>query len=222
MLHVWTNYPIAEESPDHLYPFGTAQDTFTSPGLAAELVAVGAEEKWHPVIKLVDLGCSGGNWVQTCAEAGIDAVGLEGSDYSYKAARAAWGVISGRLSLCDISRPFTLLDYGRTGSAKAKVHIITAWDVMEHLLPAGIDNVFGILNEHLEKGGLFLGTIATVGSVGPHGIELHQTIRPEQWWLERLSNGGKYEPRPDLVSRFDKVWVREERGSFPFVYQRAK
>jgi ubiquinone/menaquinone biosynthesis C-methylase UbiE len=64
--------------------------------------------------------------------------------------------------------------------------VVTAFDVLEHLIPDEIDEV---LDELARVGRDFVFKIAHF----PHemwGHELHLTVQPEEWWLEKIGRVG--------------------------------
>jgi hypothetical protein len=105
---VRTDYPVADDSPDHLRPRGTAFDNSRNRRFNRKLSALycGLDRP----IRVLDLGCAGGGFVCDCLTDGQVAVGIEGSDYSSRWGRAEWPLLGGRaLFTADITRPFEVV-----------------------------------------------------------------------------------------------------------------
>jgi hypothetical protein len=101
-----TSFPVAFDSPDHLVPHGTAKDNSTN--LMFNLKVEKLFKNLNRLLKVLDLGCSGGGFVRSCIERGCLAVGLEGSDYSKIHRRAEWPILGDYfLFTSDITRPFS-------------------------------------------------------------------------------------------------------------------
>ena len=114
------------------------------------------------------------------ASLGWVAVGLEGSDYSLKHRRANWRALANRnLFTCDISKPFRLLQNGRD----LRFHLVTAWEVLEHIRIEELETVYKNIVTHLEPGGCFIASTSSSTSI-VGGIELHQTRMPNAAWRE--------------------------------------
>ena len=213
-----TKHPIAFESPDHLHPWGTARDNSRNPAFNAKVFNLFEPTVDRP-LKVLDIGCSGGGFVKDMVDAGHVGVGLEGSDYSRRHKRAEWATIPGNLTTCDCSRPFDLLT--RDGGERIQFDLITAWEVLEHLDEAGLDQLFRNLANHLDpERGLFIGSVA-FNSSNEDGEELHQTIQPEAWWLRKIEDAGFRLLEPALLY-FNVDWIRgpiqAALGSFHVVF----
>lgn len=218
MPSVHTAKPVAVDSPDHLYPWGTARDNSISLPFNRKLLA------WIPrkEITALDLGCAGGGFVRSLVKEGCDAYGIEGSDYSKRAGRAEWSVIPARLFTADITEPFKLTwrDWRMAFS------LITAWEVMEHIPEEKVPAVLKNITDNLAPGGVVIMSISTREEV-IDGHRLHLTVRPEGWWLEQFAAAG-FRPHPQVNDYFGRHWVRspadagDAPGSFTLVMTRAK
>lgn len=207
---VETEHPIATASLDHLHPFGTATDNHTSDTFCAKLCEL---LKFTTPPAVLDIGCAGGGMIGDMWRQGWDAVGIEGSDYSQKAGRAEWATLDGIcLFTCDATKPFTIKRSSEDGCFPVRFHVITAWEVLEHIetddLPQFLDNV----KSHLLPGGYFICSIASFAS--PHdGVELHRTILPICDWKELLMDAG-FDRDRESESHFEGQWVRTSTANF--------
>jgi cyclopropane fatty-acyl-phospholipid synthase-like methyltransferase len=111
------------------------------------------------------------NWV---------AAGLEGSDYSLKRKRANWATLAGtNLFTCDITKPYQILQ----GGQPAQFHLITAWEVLEHIATPDLPSLFHWISHHLRDGGLFIASTTGTPDV-VNGVELHQTKMTNPEWKQ--------------------------------------
>jgi len=208
-LCVETVKSIAVDSLDHIHPWGTKQDNSKNLVFNLRLCEwIGLER-----LRILDIGCSGGGFVKSIHDAGVLAVGIEGSDYSKIRARAEWGMIPHRLFTADATAPFTIYD-ARKGSPgnPIKFSVITAWEFIEHIEEADLVGVFDNIERHLERNGV------VIMSVSPnddfvHGVNLHRTVKPFDWWLKTVNAFG-FKHHQSVVAYFapDK-WVRYEENA---------
>ena len=197
---VQTNHPVALDSLDHLRPLGTANDSYRNPRFNQKLFALYPGRQ----LRVTDWGCAGGGFVRDLVDAGHDAVGLEGSNFSLLRRRAEWATIPDRLFTCDISRPFTIQQAGQP----VRFDVITAWEVMEHIptqrLPILCENV----RHHLAPGGLWILSVS-------HSTEDHHvTNRPRPWWEEQFQRE-RFTHHPWLNEYFGQDWVRGPQQDAP-------
>ncbi|OGK16421.1 hypothetical protein A2774_03115 [Candidatus Roizmanbacteria bacterium RIFCSPHIGHO2_01_FULL_39_12c] len=177
-----TKFPIAFNSPEHLTPFGTRFDQSANRRFNLNLYRFFSQTH---LLKVLDLGCAGGNFVKDIIDDGHFAIGLEGSDWSKKFKRAAWAQIPDFLFTCDISKKFTVQMDGKP----IKFDAVTAWEVMEHIKTEGLPALLKNVKNHLEPAGFFIASITSV----PHivdGINLHQTVKSKKWWLKFFNKNG--------------------------------
>lgn len=208
-IEVVTSHPIAVDSPDHLYPVGTAQDNYGSQGFCDDVEAFLSEPR---PLQCLDLGCAGGQAAVDMHLRGHISLGLEGSDYSIRMRRANWPMYHGTvLHTCDLSRPFEIL----LDCDPMQFDLVTAWEFLEHLNPWEVRPLLEWVAGHLAPHGLFAGTIGLEGSsvrMSPqHCAQLHQTIMPVPWWETEFSR--YFEP---IVPCPITHWVRELGESLRF------
>lgn len=177
MFKIITDTPVALTSPDHIEPWGTARDNNSNLDYIQEI-----ENLFKKPVKVMDLGCSGGQLIKDFLDSGNIAIGLEGSDYSVKNQRVNWPELHNKnLFTCDISKPFQVL----YNDQPYKCNCISAWEVIEHLTKEGLDIMFKNIINHLEDNGFFVGTISVKPEI-INGVILHQTVMPESEWKEFL------------------------------------
>ena len=182
-LEIRTAHPIALLSADHVHPRGTANDDTRHPRFVSA-----CERRFPRPLSHLDLGCAGGGLVWDFLLAGHYSYGIEGSDFSRINRRGFWRVVPEQLFTADITEPFALLDAEGT---PRDFHVITAWEVLEHLpeerLPGFLENI----RRSLRGDGLFIASIATFPDEDAvTGAVWHVTIRPREWWLALFAAHG--------------------------------
>ncbi|MBT7349980.1 hypothetical protein HN803_04250 [candidate division WWE3 bacterium] len=206
-FRVETEYPIAFDSPDHLYPWGTRRDNTTNETFVQDLISrFLSESKIH----VIDLGCSGGGLINNWLDHTDYAIGLEGSDYSAIHHRAEWPALYNKnLFTCDVSRPYQIM----YDDKPYKANVITAWELIEHIEPTRIDQFFKMIDNHLSIDGIFVGSGST-DSDKPDGVELHLSRHEKPFWDEHAEKlNFKNIPYPFATS------VRD--SSFLFCYKKT-
>jgi 2-polyprenyl-3-methyl-5-hydroxy-6-metoxy-1,4-benzoquinol methylase len=188
---VETNHRVAFESPDHLAPKGTAENNSTNKKFVLHMDEYLRRElkAGTKTLNFMDLGCSGGQLVADFMKMKWNGVGLEGSDYSLKFKRANWATLANtHLFTCDITKPYQVTVDGKPG----QFHLITAWEVMEHLPTPLLDEVFTQIRKHLAPGGYFVASTTETSDIH-EGLELHQTQWNNAQWREYVAKN-----HPDL------------------------
>lgn len=205
-----TDYPIAYESLDHLYPHGTIRDNTRYPRFVEKCEELLGEKE---ELSFLDLGCSGGGMVLEAALRGHISMGLEGSDCSKKEQRAEWRLLGDRLQTCDITKPFRL---ERADGSVKKFNIITAWEVMEHIRESDLPQLLLNIKNHLSDHGYFVASIANWEDIDPvSGINWHVTLHEYEWWVQQFEKAG-FEIHSDLFEPIDMA-----RGTYnpPHCYE---
>ena len=177
-----TETPVALDTDDHNKPWGTAQDNTRSPRFVRA-----CERHFGRQLTFLDLGCSGGGLVLDFILRGHAAYGIEGSDYSQRAARAEWRMLPNNLFTADITRPFKLRH--PVGDAPIRCDVISMWEVIEHIAADDLPCLFQNVVQHLKTDGIFIGSIALVAD-DHGGASYHRTVQPQQWWEERFRQLG--------------------------------
>jgi predicted TPR repeat methyltransferase len=174
-FRVETEFPIAFDSPDHLYPWGTKRDNNTNEGFIRDIISRFLSDN---KVRVIDLGCSGGGLIKNWLDYTEYAIGLEGSDYSVKHERAEWPELHNKnLFTCDVTRPYQIM----YDDKPYKANIITAWELIEHIEPTRVDDFFKMIDNHLEVDGIFVGS-GTDSSDCPEGQELHLSPYEKSFW----------------------------------------
>jgi SAM-dependent methyltransferase len=166
-----TKHPVAFESPDHLIPWGTSRDNSTNKKFVNFMRNRILRENPQVTLGSLDLGCSGGQLVADFRSFGWLAVGLEGSDFSLKHKRANWPALAGKnLFTCDITKPFKLTSRGQP----VQFHLVTMWEVLEHIKTDDLPQLFNNIAAHLAPGGYFIASTTSEPDIHD-GVDLHQT-----------------------------------------------
>jgi 2-polyprenyl-3-methyl-5-hydroxy-6-metoxy-1,4-benzoquinol methylase len=199
-----TEFPIAYESPDHIAPLGTKNDNSIYIPFNLKLYQLMIRKFSKNKIAVLDLGCSGGGFVQSILEDGHFAIGLEGSDYSKNIKRAAWRIIPNNLFTCDISKDFNILN---SIESNFKFDVITAWELMEHFKEKDLTTVLDNIRRHLSMEGFFICSICTVEDIDPvSGLHWHQTVKEKTWWENLFFRHGFEIIEQDIIGNGD--WLR--------------
>lgn len=204
-----TEYPVAYESNDHIVPHGTIRDDTRYPRFihACEMYFKDMDK-----LAFADLGCSSGGIVLDALLRGHEAVGLEGSDESFKQQRAHWRVIPNNLFTCDVTKPFTLKKDG----IRKEFDVISAWEMLEHIRESDLDILLKNIKDHLKLGGIFVGSIANWDDIDEKtGVNWHVNLHPYEWWSEKFKTFG-FEIITEKFSPYDMA-----RGTYnpPHCYE---
>jgi 2-polyprenyl-3-methyl-5-hydroxy-6-metoxy-1,4-benzoquinol methylase len=209
-IRVETKNPIAFESPDHKIPWGTMRDNSSNKKFVNFMAARIQGEVSDPLLGALDLGCSGGQLVKDFSDIGWLAVGLEGSDFSLKHKRANWPALAGKnLFTCDITKPFAIT----AGGQPAKFHLITMWEVLEHIQTNDLKQLFDNITNHLAGGGYFIASTTSAPDIHD-GVDLHQTKWPNAQWREWITKNYPYLEHVDLGLKYYQFVRHNEELSF--------
>ncbi len=217
-IHVLTEKPVAYDSPDHIQPFGTANDNSINKRFNRKLLRLIPPAE----IRLLDIGCSGGGFVKSILDAGGFAIGIEGSDFSQKRKRAEWATIPDNLFTADVTVPFKAVQQSSSTEAEVQIqfNVITAWEFFEHISQQGLPGVVDNILQHLAPNGLVIVSVAPYEDI-ENGVVLHQTVQPRAWWIAKFQELG-LQYREEFMNYFTYDWVRggPHRASFTLVLSR--
>ena len=178
-----TQFPVAFESPDHIAPKGTAVNNSTNKKFILYMDAKLHREFGNITCRMMDLGCAGGQTIADFMKLGWQGAGLEGSDFSLKHRRANWATLANtHLFTCDITKPYQVKLDGKPTT----FHLITAWEVMEHIPTPDLMQVITNIRNHLEPGGYFIASTTETSDIH-EGLELHQTRWTNLEWREYMA-----------------------------------
>lgn len=210
-VNVKTDRPIAYESPDHLVPWGTRRDNSRNRRFNQKLYRLFGEQRGP--LWIADLGCSGGGFVKDCLDDGCVAVGIEGSDFSKRFRRAEWRTIPEYLFTADITTPFEIVGEFADGQKPLLFDAVTSWEVMEHIHERDLPGVAANVKKHLRPGGLWIMSVSSRDDY-VNGVNLHQTVKPAQWWIEMFREHGLHH-NEDYVRYFNTQYIRGPKYSAP-------
>lgn len=203
-----TNFTVATDSPDHIYPQGTRN------------VAGGPYYDWingfNPFvdevqeyfqktdIRVLDLGAASGCLVNDFLLKGADAIGLEGSTWPIDNDRSNWKLYhNDRLFTCDLGKPFSIYH----DDQPAKFDLICAWEVIEHLPPKELNDFADNVYNHLDDNGIFCFSLSPwfEPSVHDSSINLHLSyqITSKQEWKNIFH---KFEFVGPVSETHDSAW----------------
>lgn len=205
-----TKNPIAFESPDHLVPWGTMRDNSTNKKFVDFMARRIRSEIPNATLGALDLGCSGGQLVKDFRDLNWLAVGLEGSDFSLRHKRANWATLAGtNLFTCDITKPFRITEHRE----QAKFHLITMWEVLEHIQEADLNQLFDNITNHLAVGGYFIASTTSAPDIHD-GVDLHQTKWSNSQWKQWLAQNYPMLVPVDLGLKYYQFVRHNEERSF--------
>lgn len=216
VIRLDTKHAVAFESPDHLIPWGTSRDNSTNKKFVKVMRERIEREFPKATFGALDLGCSGGQLVADFRSLGWLAVGLEGSDFSLKHGRANWPALAGgNLFTCDVTKPFKITVNGQP----AKFHLITMWEVLEHIPTQNLPQLFDNIVSHLENGGYFIASTTSAPDIHD-GVDLHQTKWTNDQWRQWLSEMHPELETIDLNLKYYQFVRHNEELSF-LTYKKA-
>jgi len=181
-----TEYPVAIDSPDHIAPAGTVVDNRTE-----ENYVRAVKEYFGENLKVLDLGCAGGQMITDFADEGYTAVGLEGSTHVLHGAGSHnWKKYHNKnLFNVDLAKPFQLKEDGED----LKFNFIHSWDVIEHIHPDDLGIWFDNVKNHLTDDGVFCCVLASVPDYEVKDGELvirHRSMFNSAEWVNIFFDNG--------------------------------
>ncbi len=77
---------------------------------------------------------------------------------------------------------------------------------MEHIHERDLGGVVDNVKKHLRPGGIWIMSVALCDDFH-NGVNLHQTVKPERWWVQKLESLG-VRCVPDYVRYFNTQFLR--------------
>jgi len=110
---------------------------------------------------------------------------------------------------CDITKPFKIT----SRQQPAKFHLVTMWEVLEHIPTSDLPPLFDNITAHMARGGYFVASTTSDPDVH-NGVDLHQTKWTNAEWLQWLrKNYPSLEP-VNLGLSFYQFVRHNSEGSF--------
>ena len=157
MYKLTTDFPVAIDSPDHIYPQGTKNNQggpyYEWSSGHNPFVDEVVDYFKKPILRVLDLGAASGYLVSDFLRKGCQTVGLEGSNWPIINNVSNWKELKNKnLFTCDISKPFQLFESDK----EAKFDLINAWEVIEHIAPKDLATFADNVYKHLADDGIFV------------------------------------------------------------------
>lgn len=205
MYKLITDFEVAVDSPDHLYPQGTKN------------ILGGPYYEWadghnpfvdevvdyfkKPTLRVLDLGAASGYLVSDFLSRGCQTVGLEGSNWPILNKVCNWEKFENKnLFTCDISKPFQLFE----SDVEAKFDLINAWEVIEHIAPEDLPTFADNVYKHLSDEGIFVFSLSPwfePSKIDPKiNLHLSYQINKKAQWKEIFN---KFEFVGPLSEKYD-------------------
>jgi hypothetical protein len=204
-----TNHPIALTSPDHLRPYGIKENNSSNPLFNAKLYQLAGRKK----LKICDVGCAGGGFVNSVLSDGHFAVGIDGSDYAKLHNLGCWGYLPNNLFTADATKPFYFIDDDKK---RIKFNYISFFDVLEHFTQEDLSGVLNNIIDNLLEDGAVICSINTASAAHVEVIEKqgscgrgkhHQNVKPPEYWDQTFADHGFVNNREKL-DYFEGQFIR--------------
>ena len=130
----------------------------------------------NPKAYILDIGCGHGECIEDFIRDGYNAIGIDGNP-NYAKYSPIWKNIPDYLFRCDLGKPFRLEEDGELVLFDA----ITSWECFEHIRELDIDQLLCNIDIHSKNGTLLM------LSIGKTQEGNHRTLKPREWWLEKLN-----------------------------------
>jgi SAM-dependent methyltransferase len=133
--------------------------------------AIATVLSWMPRF-VVDFGCGRNDFIRELRRRGVDGLGIDfaNDEADITAAMHAVPLASGI------------------------AEVVTSFDALEHLLPEDVDSSLTEMKRVGRPGARFIFSICTRPSrITVDGENLHPTVQPTAWWLERIARVGQIE-----------------------------
>lgn len=143
---------------------------------------------------LLDMGCAHGYLVRHLRRRGIEAWGADYSQYALD---------NSPEDTAPYLRQFDLTSANAGVLAGHPFDRLTCYETLEHIPEQHVDTALEVLFECLKPGGVALLTICTDDRPGWDSDPTHVTIKPRQWWSDRLTKiGFRHDDRYQFLKKF--------------------
>lgn len=129
----------------------------------------------------LDVGCAYGYLIRHMRSRGVESFGVDGSMYALGQAPP---------DVAPYLTPHDLITGNDTYYGPDGFSLVTCFETMEHIAEEHVANALGTIARAVRPGGLVVLTICVEGQQGWDSDPTHVTIRPRQWWTERLAAAG--------------------------------
>ena len=172
-----TEFLGAFDTPDHIMPVGSIRDNYTNISLINEVLQYFNNSN----IKVLDLGCAGGQFLVDFLRSGADVVGIEGSSHVFNGpGKFNWiKLMNHNFFLCDITKPFNISEYSESYENNTKFDFIHCSEVMEHIEEVDLISFLNNVKKHLSTDGVFCCQIS-IDDTDP----LHVSVFDIEKWLK--------------------------------------
>lgn len=126
--------------------------------------------------KILDIGCGHGESVEDFIIDGYCAVGIDVCPL-FRQYSPIWKNVNDNLFCCDVGKPFHFVEDDNL----IKFDVITSWECFEHVKTDDIDQLIENVDNNSKSGTLLILSIGNTDEMN------HRTLRPKQWWLEKLN-----------------------------------
>ena len=117
--------------------------------------------------------------------------------------------INRNFSASNITKPFQIT----SRQQPAKFHLVTMWEVLEHISTNDLPQLFDNITAHMASGGYFVASTTSAPDIH-NGVDLHQTKWTNaEWILWVAKNFPAFEPT-DLGLSFYQFVRHNSEGSF--------
>lgn len=133
---------------------------------------------WQPRF-VVDFGCGRNDFIRELRRRGVDGLGI---DFA--------------INTADIVAPMHAVPL-----AGGIADVVTSFDALEHLLPEDVDATLSEMRRVCKANGRFVFSICTRPSrITVDGQNLHPTVKPTAWWLDRIARVGHVETADHYIA----------------------
>jgi cyclopropane fatty-acyl-phospholipid synthase-like methyltransferase len=146
-----------------------------------EVFAIGDQGDHSGELHTIDIGCAKGYLVRHLRRRGIDAWGLDFSEYAISKAPR---------DTIDFLRQYDLTSPNLSFFGAKNFTFAVCLETMEHIPEHQVDRALGNVFNLVKPGSQVLLTICTDKQPGWDSDPTHVTIKPREWWLDRLINAG--------------------------------